>query len=100
MSNEHSSRESLTRNHAVPVRTVTLGRISFICALTFGLSLAAIFAWMVLGMLLFSVRDSEVPWYYPVGVLLTVVTLASFVGLVSTGIIALLRRLGRGRLTS
>lgn len=94
MSNEGFSQQSVPPRPIAAVRALTLPKVAFICAATLGVSLAASFVWFLVGMAMFTARGGD--WYYLVGELVTAVMLASVFGLVTTGIIALLRRCTRG----
>ena len=55
------------------------------------LSFVAEVGWMLLGFVFFTAKDSDVPWYYPVGEFITVSLLLNVVGLLLTVIVGIIQ---------
>src|ERR1035438_3508641 len=79
------------------LREVTLGRLSVIFGISFGVCLVCFVILFLVAMHFFTATESEVPWLYPLFGLVIVIWLVSSLGLVTTAVVALLRRLTRGR---
>jgi hypothetical protein len=86
---EISSRRSL---HA-RMREVTLGELSVVFGVTFVVCLLCFVVLFLLGMHFFTATASEVPWFYPLEMLVMAIWVLSALGWTTIRVVVLLRRL-------
>ena len=72
---------------------VTLRGLLLTFALGAGISFLLEILWMFLGFVFFTAKESEVPWYYPGAMLITVTLMVSLGGLVVTGLAAVIQHI-------
>ena len=82
---------------AKPSKPALLDRVTLRGLLgTFAIGALASFfleiVWFVLGFAFFTANESDVPWYYPFGMFITMVLILSVGGLLVTGLATLIQR--------
>ena len=85
------------QNRSLSLKRWHLGDWAALFGITLVVSVVCSVCVFLLGMHYFAAKDSDVPWFYPVAKLVSVATVTSALGLITTGIVALLRRFIAGR---
>jgi hypothetical protein len=74
-----------------------LGDWAALFGITLVVSVMCFVCMFLLGMHYFAAKESDVSWFYPVARLVSLAMVTSALGLITTGIVALLRRFMAGR---
>lgn len=85
------------QNRSLSLKRWRLGDWAALFGIALVVSLVCSVCVFLLGMHYFTAKESDVPWFYPVASLVSLAAVTSALGLITTGVVALLRRFMTGR---